>query len=252
MHMTKDYLHEDLCYRDIYRDGKPYYQHEASDPCAPDLQHLFSWSNFPGEGAKLLELGCGDGFVTRILTSMGLVVTAVDCSQVAVQRAQVNLCNAGLSANVHVGDACGLAFLNQESFPFILDSHCLHCIADYTNRSLFLRECHRVLTSDGRLFLATMGEQSMEWTKTIQLSAWQKEREITYDVDEKGCYVQSLIPPDTLERVNSRIFIREEVLREEITTAGFEILRFERFAPENDPGDISFLVELRRLIEPSV
>jgi 2-polyprenyl-3-methyl-5-hydroxy-6-metoxy-1,4-benzoquinol methylase len=213
---------------------------------------MFSWDSFPVEGAKLLELGCGDGFVTVRLASMGLRITGIDCSGVAVQRAHENLTNAGLSADLHIGDACDLAFLNQESFPFILDSRCLHCITEYADRSLFLSQCHRVLTSGGRLFLATMGEQSMEWTRTLELSTWQKEREITYDVDEKGCYFQSLVPPGTSERFNSRIFIHEEVLREEITTAGFEIIRFEQFAPENDPGDISFLVELQRLVQPCV
>jgi len=244
--MRKAYLHEDSCYRDVHRDGRPFYQHEADDPCEPDLQHLFSCSSFPGAGASLLELGCGDGFLTVRLAAMGLSVTGVDCSQAAIQRAQENLHRAGFEANLHAGDACNLSFLAEESFPFILDSHCMHCITDYADRALFLRECHRVLAGEGRLFLATMGEQSMEWTRTIARSAWQEERKIAYAVDERGCYIQSLVPPGSSERVRSRIFVREEVLREEIKTANFEVVRFERFAPQDDPGDVSFLVELRK------
>jgi len=242
--MTKDYLHEDICYRDIHRDGKPYYQHENGNPCDPDLLHLFSWASFPSKEKKILELGCGDGFVTITLASMGLSVTGVDCSPVAIHHAEKNLKEAGFAAALHTGDACKLDFVQPQSQCYILDSHCLHCITDYKDRARFLTQSRRVLSSKGTLFLATMGEQPMEWTKTIELSPWQQKLGISYAVDEKGCYVQSLIPPGTSVRVNSRVFIKEEVLREEINNAGFETVRFERFAPKNDPGNITFLVEL--------
>jgi len=244
--MAKDYLHEELCYRDTHRDGKPYYQHEIGDSCDPDLFHLFAWDSFPGNGDSILELGCGDGFVTVILASMGLSVTGVDCSSAAIHRAAKNLKDAGFTATLHVGDVCRIDFVQSQSQKYVLDSHCLHCITDYKERSYFLEECHRVMSSEGKLFLATMAEQCMDWTNTTELSPWQKEREIVYDTDENGCYVQSLVPPGASERVNSRIFIREEVLRKEIKEAGFETIRFERFSPTSDPEDRSFLVELRK------
>ena len=126
--MIKDYLHEELCYRDIHSDGKPYYQHETGDSCDPDLRHLFSWETFPGKGGKILELGCGDGFITVVLASKGLSVTGVDCSPTAILHAQKNLEQVGCSATLHVGDACNLHFVESESFRYVLDCHCLHCI----------------------------------------------------------------------------------------------------------------------------
>jgi len=241
--MTEQYLYEDLCYGDIHRGGKPYYQHEDGDPCEPDLLYLFSWDGFPRGDGHILELGCGDGFVTVILAAMGLSVTGVDCSPTAIRHARKNLARAGRAATLHIGDACNLDFVHSESWGFVLDCHCLHCITDYRSRQRFLRECRRVMSAKGKLFVATMGEQSMEWTKTIDRSPWQEEREIAYQVDDKGCYVESLIPPGTSERVNSRIFVSEEVLREELRTAGLAVTRFERFAPQADPGDITFLIE---------
>ena len=241
--MTKQYLHEDLCYRDIHRDGKPYYQHEAGDPCDPDLLHLFAWDSFPCKGSSILELGCGDGFVTATLASMGLSVTGVDCSATAIQYARANLASAGHTATLHVGDA---DFVESESCCFVLDCHCLHCITDYRDRLRFLAECRRVMSPEGKLFVATMGEQSMDWNETIARSPWQKQRKMTYFTDEKSCYVESLIPPGRSERVNSRIFIREDILRQELKTAGLIIRRFEHFAPDSDPGDITFLIEAQR------
>ena len=244
--MMKHYLHEDLCYRDIHRDGKPYYQHEAGHSCDPDLLHLFSWDSFPGKGSEILELGCGDGFVTAILASMGLSVTGVDCSPTAIHHAEKNLAQAGHAATLHVGDACSLDFIESESCRYVLDCHCLHCITDYRDRACFLRECRRVMAPMGKLFLATMGEQSMEWTKTMPLSEWKKARNSDFRLDERGCYVQSLVPPGMSERVNLRIYVREKILREELRTADLVITRFQRFAPEADPGDITFLVEAQR------
>ena len=241
--MTKEYLHEDLSYRDVHRDGKPYYQHEAGDPCDPDLAQLFSWDSFPRGGAHVLELGCGDGFVTIVLAGMGLSVTGVDCSPTAIHRARENLARADRTATLHVGDACDLDLVPRGSWDFVLDSHCLHCITDYRDRQHFLTECQRVMSPTGKLFVATMGEQSMEWTRTIDGSTWQKARKTAFQVDEKGCFVESLIPPGASERVNARIFVREDVLREEFDTAGLAITRFERFAPQTDPDDITFLVE---------
>ncbi|GAG47811.1 unnamed protein product, partial [marine sediment metagenome] len=103
-----------------------------------------------------------------------------------------------------------------------------------------------MMSPAGKLFVATMGEQSMEWTKTIEQSAWRKERNAAYHVDDRGCYVESLTPPGTSQRVNSRIFISEKILREELSTAGLVISRFHRFAPEADPSDITFLLEAQR------
>jgi 2-polyprenyl-3-methyl-5-hydroxy-6-metoxy-1,4-benzoquinol methylase len=244
--MTKDYLYEDRCYRDVHRDGKPYYQHEEGDACDPDLTRLFSWESFPRAGDRILELGCGDGFVTIALAAMGLSVTGVDCSSAAISRARENLTRAGRAAVLHVGDACDLDFLGSGSWDSVLDSHCLHCITDYGDRQRFLGECRRVMSPSGRLFLATMGEQSMEWTRTIDRSPWRRERKTAFHVDERGCYVESLVPPETSERVNARIFVREEVLREEVDTAGLAVTRFERFAPPSDPDDITLLVEVRK------
>jgi 2-polyprenyl-3-methyl-5-hydroxy-6-metoxy-1,4-benzoquinol methylase len=244
--MTKAYQYEDQCYRDIHRDGKPYYQHEVGDPCDPDLQHLFDWESFPRQGSDILELGCGDGFVTATLASKGLSVTGVDCSVTAIQRARTNLASVRPAPNLCVGDACDLNCVESESYDYVLDCHCLHCITDYRYRAHFLIECRRVLSREGRLFVATMGEQSMEWTKTIARSPWQTKRDAVYATDEKGCYVESLIPPGRSERVNSRIFIREDILREELDVAGFATTRFDRFAPAADPDDTTFLIEVKK------
>ena len=242
----KSYLFEERFYQKIHADGFPFYQHEGGDPCDPDLLHLFSWQSFPASGSSLLELGCGDAFITVFLVKMGLSVTGVDASPTAIKHGKQNLVAAGVEANLHVGDVCNLDFVTSGEFGSILDSHCLHCLTDYGERALFLRECHRVLQPGGSLFLACMAEQSMDWTKAVKDLPWQRE----YEIDERGCYFESLVPPGSSDRVKSRIFIREEILRNEIEAAGFRIIRFEQYAPDTCPEDKSFLVQVK--LEPGL
>lgn len=238
----KNYLFEEYCYREVHTDGLPFYQHKVGDPCDSDLEELFSWDSFPRDGSHLLELGCGDGFVTSFLAKLGLSVTGIDCSPTAIEHARQNMKAAGLEAELQVGDVCGLDFLSNGVFPFILDSHCYHCITDYQDRAAFLKECGRLLSPDGVLFLATMAEQPMDWTKSVEHLPWHRK----YEVDEKGCYFETLVPPGSSDRVASRLFIREGILREELSCAGFSIIRFERFSPRNDPKDFSFLVAAKQ------
>lgn len=94
----------------------------------------------------------------------------------------------------------------------------------------------------GSLFLASMAEQSMDWTKSVEDLPWQRK----YEIDEKGCYFESLLPPGSAKRVKSRLFIREEVLRKELENAGFRIVQFERFSPKSDPEDKIFLAQVER------
>ena len=82
----------------------------------------------------------------------------------------------------------------------------------------------------------------MDWTKSVEDLPWQRK----YDIDEKGCYFESLLPPGSAKRVKSRLFIREEVLRKELENAGFRIVQFERFSPKSDPEDKIFLAQVER------
>ncbi len=241
MELRRDYLLEELLYEQTHRDGKPYYRQEADWPCAPEFASLFAWDSFPKRGSSILELGCGDGFHTSFLVKMGLAVTGVDCSLTAIRFAKENLKHAEPPVTLLVGDVCRLG-LPPDSFDSILDSHCLHCVTDYPLRLAFLSECRRVLKPQGRLFLATMAAQAMEWANDIEPGPQDRR----YEIDERGCYFESRSAPGRIERTKFRLLVTEAILRDEIRRSGLEIVRFETFAPPKAPGDLSFLVELSK------
>ncbi len=233
-----DYLAEDHAYKYRHNQGAMYYQHKPDDPCEPDLAHLFTWDSFPGKSSKLLELGCGDGFITKFLAAKRIAVEGVDCSPTAIEHARKNLGQLGLVAKFQVADVCDLSCYQDLSFKYILDSHCLHCLVDYRVRARFLKEVRRLLMPEGRFFIATMVEQSMHWIKEGGPDR------IKYEQDARGCYIESLVFPEASARSWIRIFITESILREEVNNAGFKIIRWEKFASPHDPQDLSLLLEL--------
>lgn len=79
------------------------------------LHHLFS--DIPGK--KLLDIGCGPGFFTMILSDSGYSVTAFDYSSDMLKKAKENMDKLKLSAAFVKGDAQNLPFEN-ESFDGVI------------------------------------------------------------------------------------------------------------------------------------
>jgi SAM-dependent methyltransferase len=237
--VVRDYLAEDQQYRREQALGERFAQHVEGGALEPDLLHLLSWDCMPAAGARLLEVGCGDGFVTAELAERGFEVTGIDCSPAAIDGAARNLAARGLKAHLLVADACLPVELPGSPFSAVLDSHCLHCVTEPAHRLELLAAVRRHLGPGGRLFLATMAEQPMAW---IREGGPLSKR---YVCDERGCWTETVVYVGATERCTSRVWITEELLRQEIASARLSIERFERFSPPSDPEDYTFLVSCR-------
>lgn len=99
----------------------------------------------PRSGARILDLGCGDGALTKKLVELGCEVIAVDSSAAQVEAAR----QLGLDARVM--DAEALPF--QEEFDAVFSNAVLHWIRQ---PDAMIRGVYRALRPGGR-FVAECG-----------------------------------------------------------------------------------------------
>jgi 2-polyprenyl-3-methyl-5-hydroxy-6-metoxy-1,4-benzoquinol methylase len=96
-------------------------------------------------GKKVLEIGCGMGLHTELMTRAGAEVTSVDLSETSVQATRTRLKLKGLAASIIQGDAESLAF-EPGSFDFIWSWGVIH----HSSRTAkIVRDIARILRPDG-------------------------------------------------------------------------------------------------------
>jgi ubiquinone/menaquinone biosynthesis C-methylase UbiE len=104
---------------------------------------LYEWSSYAGK--RLLDIGCGTGYVAALYAKGGAQVTAVDIAERSVELTNKRLAWLGLKADVMRSNAEQLPF-GDGAFEVVTSFGVLHHTPD-TARAL--REVHRVLQSGG-------------------------------------------------------------------------------------------------------
>ena len=136
-------------------------------------------------------------------------MTGVDLSPTAVEWARDKAKQRGIKAEFFVDDVLQLKTQKNETFDFVLDGDCLHCIAG-DGRRMFLDSAWRVLKPGGFLRVQTMTQPILELEKNIQ-------------------------PPFSYDPISKIIFLNGEPfrfvgcpdeIREEVRKAGFEELAY--------------------------
>lgn len=113
----------------------------------PELEEFIS-QHPPG---RALDLGCGSGTNLIRLAQAGWQVTGVDFAWRAVRLARKRLGQAGLRAEVLLGDVTDLRRV-RGSFDLILDIGCYHSLPR-EKRSLYRQNVQRLLADGGTLLL---------------------------------------------------------------------------------------------------
>lgn len=106
-------------------------------------------------GKKVLDLGCGSGWITRLVALKGARVTAMDVSHEGcrVTRERLRACGSGADS-IAVADAHRLPF-KDKAFDVVLSTGVLH----HVNMTTAATEIHRVLKRGGRV----VGYEPMKW-----------------------------------------------------------------------------------------
>jgi ubiquinone/menaquinone biosynthesis C-methylase UbiE len=93
---------------------------------------------------KVLEIGCGDGRMSRLLAHKPRRYIAIDPDEQSIEKAKSEIPN----VDFRIGSGEALEF-EDASFPVILFTRSLH----HQDSCLALKEAHRVLTANGQLII---------------------------------------------------------------------------------------------------
>jgi O-antigen/teichoic acid export membrane protein/SAM-dependent methyltransferase len=118
-----------------------------------DFERLRRDGLIPEAGARLLELGCGEGQNAAYFAGLGLRVTGVDISPTAIQRATRLAAEQHLSMDFRVADVLDLSGFADGTFDMATDIGCLHMLVRDEHRRRYLRSVRRVLRPGGVFFL---------------------------------------------------------------------------------------------------
>ena len=118
---------------------------------AENSREVDDWAYESSEisGKKLLDIGCGNGFVTCLYARAGADVVSVDITETAVELTKARLEIEGLNADVRQADAESLPF-DDEHFDVVVSFGVLH---HTPNTVKAVGEAYRVLKPGGRLLL---------------------------------------------------------------------------------------------------
>jgi ubiquinone/menaquinone biosynthesis C-methylase UbiE len=125
---------------DFVRSGKDWTRNELNNPAMFKMLGKI-------RGKKILDLCCGEGYNTRIMTRKGAKVTGVDFSEELIQLAVEEEKKKRLGIKYIVSDAAEMHKLKSNSFDIVASFMAFQDIKNYRGA---VRETSRVLKKHGR------------------------------------------------------------------------------------------------------
>jgi SAM-dependent methyltransferase len=105
--------------------------------------------------SKVLDVGCGTGEHTILLTRLGYDVLGIDFSPHAVEQARANAAEKGADARFEVADATSLG--SDPGYQTIVDSALFH-IFDDADRARYVRSLHAAVVPGGLVHVLALSD----------------------------------------------------------------------------------------------
>lgn len=165
--------------------------------------------NFIPKGGRVLDLGCGNGRISKIIKEHGFETYGMDINIAAIEFAQTQPDLAGIEFSVQDAMATDYA---DESFDAVIEQAVLACM-EKIDRPIVLSEVHRILKHGGLLSIAEFGMR--------------EDKKEKYEIDAllTGEYGTRIVRKGEPTEFRSHNFAKEE-LDSLIREAGFEIVDY--------------------------
>lgn len=149
--------------KEAYADGAPHLKHGTIRALYDRLLHE---AMADCSGRRVLDLGAGNGQITKWFIGRGALVTAVDISQAQLGELKTACPDADGRLSVHCGDAAVFVAESADSWDVIVANSFLHHVPDYT--ALVLGASQK-LVPGGRLitFQDPMRYNALSWSSRI-------------------------------------------------------------------------------------
>jgi 2-polyprenyl-6-hydroxyphenyl methylase/3-demethylubiquinone-9 3-methyltransferase len=164
-------------------------------------------------GKRVLDLGCGGGFMAEALAGRGALVTGIDPSPGAIDIARKHAQASGLAIDYAVGKGESLP-LADRSVDIVV---CVDVLEHVEDLDHVIAEIGRVLEPGGLFLFDTINRNGLASLVMIAF----------------GENILRLLPPGTHDPAR---FIRPEELRRKLTEAGFVMGDFVGFGPRGVNG----------------
>jgi ubiquinone/menaquinone biosynthesis C-methylase UbiE len=130
------------------RNAKSWHQFfGANDPSRRDLLDPIILQILGDvSGKRVLDAGCGEGYLSRKLAKLGAIVTGVELSQEMLSFALEKQNKNPLGITYHNADITSLPFLTDQSFDVVITNNVIQDVENYEGA---LQEFSRLLQSSG-------------------------------------------------------------------------------------------------------
>jgi SAM-dependent methyltransferase len=105
--------------------------------------------------SKVLDIGCGTGEHTILLTRLGYDVLGIDFSPHAVEQARASAAEKGVDARFEVADAMNLG--SDPGYQTVVDSALFH-IFDDADRARYVSSLHAAVRSGGLVHVLALSD----------------------------------------------------------------------------------------------
>jgi len=194
-------------------EGRPGWTAEYGEKERALDAFLARWRVPPG--GRFLELGCGAGNITLYMAGKGFGAYGIDISSEGIAWAKEKRAASKLYADFRVGSAVDLPGYPDGFFDVVYDGGCLIMVIGSERRTC-MAGVHRILRPGG-VFFAGAHELNPEIHEPYVVSP-----EVRFDPEQR-CLFHGDIPMYWISL--------EEEFVEEVRSAGFEMLRFEKSSP---------------------
>jgi len=174
--------------------------------------------------AQGLDLGCGAGNNAIWLTRQGFRMSGIDISPTAIEWANEKMLKENLKIDFKLGSAVTLDKFEDNSFDFIIDSTCLHCIIG-SDREILFKNVVRTIKKGGYFLIMTMA------------MPYPVEMETNFD-KSTNCLLRN--------GKHVRYFGHEEDILKEIKHCGLEILE-HKYSDSEGNGYLTAITRIRKI-----